>query len=303
MGSRARIAAAACLVASGLLVGGAGAATALADTGTAGGSDDTPDSRTQKEPRRDRPSGDADSAAGKQADPPSDVSTGGDARKPRVEVKTRSGRPAGEEPEEPGQENPRPPCCEGGGKDCGPGWPSPDAPTGPPTYDGEYGENRPETLPPVFPMPPMGQGPEVLDTVPGIGAGADDATEAPITVPIIITRPAAVAPPAGPGAAAGPAPGGVGAGSAAAPRQAPGPPTPRQPLPEATGSSVAMPGSAYRMGYAEHLRGAGITQLAALALPGVAGILILTGAGGLVGYRQAKAIQRVPPSGTARFMN
>ena len=50
-----------------------------------------------------------------------------------------------------------------------------------------------------------------------------------------------------------------------------------------------VPASSYRIGYTEYLRTAGLPQVAALAVPGLAGILLLTGAGGLVGYRQAKA--------------
>ena len=58
----------------------------------------------------------------------------------------------------------------------------------------------------------------------------------------------------------------------------------------------------YRIGYTEYLRTAGLPQVAALAVPGIAGILVLTGAGGLVGYRQAKAGHAVRAGGTARFM-
>ena len=46
-----------------------------------------------------------------------------------------------------------------------------------------------------------------------------------------------------------------------------------------------------------------MSQVAALAVPGVAGILVLTGAGGFVGYRQAKAGHAVRTGRTARFVN
>ena len=108
------------------------------------------------------------------------------------------------------------------------------------------------------------------------------------------------------GPAAGPTalPSGAGSALPAAPRQATAQPPPaRQPLPATAGSNVAVPASSYRVGYGEYLRTAGLPQVAALALPGVAGILVLTGAGGLVGYRQAKAGHVVRTSGTARFMN
>jgi hypothetical protein len=42
--------------------------------------------------------------------------------------------------------------------------------------------------------------------------------------------------------------------------------------------------------------------MAAVAVPGVTGILVLTSAGGLVGYRQARAGHAVRASGTARFI-
>ena len=97
------------------------------------------------------------------------------------------------------------------------------------------------------------------------------------------------------GASAGPPP--------AAPRAVTAePPAGRVPPPANVGSNVAVPNSSYRIGYTEYLRTAGLPQVAALAVPGLAGILVLTGAGGLVGYRQAKAGHAVRVGGTARFM-
>lgn len=58
----------------------------------------------------------------------------------------------------------------------------------------------------------------------------------------------------------------------------------------------------FRAGYPDYLRAAGLSEVAAVAVPGFTGILILTGAGGLVGYRQARAGHVVRRSGTARFM-
>jgi hypothetical protein len=77
----------------------------------------------------------------------------------------------------------------------------------------------------------------------------------------------------------------------------------REPLPAIAGSNVAVPASSYRIGYTDYLRNAGLSQVAALAVPGLAGMLVLTGAGGLVGYRQAKAGHAIHTSGTARFVN
>jgi len=46
-----------------------------------------------------------------------------------------------------------------------------------------------------------------------------------------------------------------------------------------------------------------MSQLVALAAPGLAGMLVLTGAGGLMGYRQAKAGHALRTGGGARFVN
>jgi len=69
------------------------------------------------------------------------------------------------------------------------------------------------------------------------------------------------------------------------------------------GSNIAVPATSYRIGYTEYLRNAGLSQVAALAVPGVTGMLVLTCAGGLLGYRQAKSGHAVHTSGTARFVN
>jgi hypothetical protein len=70
-----------------------------------------------------------------------------------------------------------------------------------------------------------------------------------------------------------------------------------------TGVDIVPPASTFRIGYGEKLRSAGMPQIVVLALPGVIGILILTGAGGLLGYRQAKAGQTVRSRAMTRFMN
>ncbi|MCV6999778.1 hypothetical protein [Mycolicibacterium alvei] len=57
----------------------------------------------------------------------------------------------------------------------------------------------------------------------------------------------------------------------------------------------------FRAGYADYLRVASIKELVAVTLPGVTGMMALTGLGGLVGFRQAKAGRTVPIDAT-RFM-
>jgi hypothetical protein len=56
------------------------------------------------------------------------------------------------------------------------------------------------------------------------------------------------------------------------------------------------------VGYPEYLREAKTGEVAALAVPGVVGLLVLTALGGVVGYRQARAGHLVHAAGTARFL-
>jgi len=80
-------------------------------------------------------------------------------------------------------------------------------------------------------------------------------------------------------------------------------PAVRSPQPTTFGTkNEIVAGPAFRAGYPDYLRAAGLSEVAAVAVPGFTGILILTGAGGLVGYRQARAGHVVRRSGTARFM-
>ncbi len=58
----------------------------------------------------------------------------------------------------------------------------------------------------------------------------------------------------------------------------------------------------FRPGYPDYLRAAGLSEVAAVAVPGFAGIITLTAAGGLVGYRQARATVSAPAR-AARFVN
>jgi hypothetical protein len=151
---------------------------------------------------------------------------------------------------------------------------------------------RPE-LPPEMQLPPAAE-PSAIAAEPGVGAAAADLPIQPITLPVI------VAPAAGLG-------GGGPAGSPALPLAPRGvnaePLAGREPLPANVGSNIAVPATSYRIGYTEYLRNAGLSQVAALAVPGVTGMLVLTCAGGLLGYRQAKAGHAVHTSGTARFVN
>jgi hypothetical protein len=148
-------------------------------------------------------------------------------------------------------------------------------------------------------QPGASGGPAALDAGAGVVAPAPVAP-APITMPVIVAPP-----PVGLGVGpAGAGPGGAGSGPPPppAPRAVTAPPpTVRVPPANAGGTGPAS-NSSYRLGYTEYLRTAGLPQVAALAVPGIVGILVLTGAGGLVGYRQAKAGHAVRVGGSARFM-
>ena len=380
MGSRVRMVAAACLVSSGLLAGGAGASMALADPSLTGdehtddsvgdgpdhgrdGSGEKPKShpddkktatgvgpqtggtgsehsddvgsgkaeQTGKEPGEPKPGDEkqgaddpknGDNGDGVNPDDPNCSKTGsnggagcgggnsnGDPDDPLTTKPTKDESPTNVEqlPAEPGG-------CDDKNKDhCSPGWPwwpwpwpwNPGEPPGPGGGGGggaapEVPSGRPHVLPqlqlPPELMPPETEpGPTVIDAQPGVGIAAAQLPIAPITLPVI------VAPAIGLGG---------GGGSPGAPTLPLTPrgvtaelPAGREPLPANVGSNVAVPAASYRIGYTEYLRSAGLSQVAALAVPGLGGMLVLTGAGGLVGYRQAKAGRAVHTTGTARFVN
>jgi hypothetical protein len=354
VGSRVRIAAATCLMASGLLAGSATAAIAFADpvlTGDGSGDKHTNDSVGNG--RDEKPTSDPDEknttpgAGGKAEDPkaedgkkdeendgdnngiggnPNNGNCGnsgsngnaqgcGGANDPDDPPTTKPTRPP--TPEEPPQPPDDPGGCEEENKDgCSPGgpwwpWPWPWNPGQPPALGGGGGGGAPEVasgrpqIPPQMQLPSELMPPEkepveptVIDVVPGVGVAAAELPIAPITLPVV------AAPAIGLG-------GGGGSGGAPAAPSLPGTPrgvtaeprAGREPLPARLGSNAAVPASSYRIGYTEYLRSAGLLQVAALAAPGVAGMLVLTGAGGLVGYRQAKAGHAVHTSGIARFVN
>jgi hypothetical protein len=72
--------------------------------------------------------------------------------------------------------------------------------------------------------------------------------------------------------------------------------------PPAANGSTPMGTRASRLGYAEYLRNAKLLELAVVALPGVAGLLMLTVGGGVIGYRQANAGRIVRINGAASFL-
>ncbi len=154
----------------------------------------------------------------------------------------------------------------------------------------------------------------VLDALGGAGGGSDyaptDFGGAPVLQAPIFAIPV---PPAGsavfPAAAPFAAPG-AGTGLAATPRVVgtePGATTTgirsggtQEQTPTSTVNSMSA--QAPRQGFTEYLRNPGLPQLAGAALPGVAGILLLTCGGGVIGYRQASAGRMVRMSGAARYL-
>jgi hypothetical protein len=59
---------------------------------------------------------------------------------------------------------------------------------------------------------------------------------------------------------------------------------------------------AFRAGYSDYLRNAGMAQITSIALPGVIGIVLVTIGGGFIGYRQARAGHIIRAQGIARFL-
>lgn len=116
----------------------------------------------------------------------------------------------------------------------------------------------------------------------------------PVPVPVIAVPPAVAG--SGPSGAPTPEPPGVAPRSVTAHQ----PPVHRPP-PASVEDPAAVPVN-FRIGYREYLRTAGVAQIAAVAVPGTVGILLLTALGSVVGYRQAKAGRAGYPGSVARFV-
>lgn len=112
---------------------------------------------------------------------------------------------------------------------------------------------------------------------------------APVAIPAVPALPAPVpsAPPAGPPPAA---------------PSAPIVPAPRSEPPAAQQLSVPAVPESFRLGYADYLRTASTSDLLLAVLPGLGGMVLMTAAGGVVGFRQARAAQTLPSPQIARFL-
>jgi len=78
------------------------------------------------------------------------------------------------------------------------------------------------------------------------------------------------------------------------------PPNPPNPINE--NAATLSDAVAFRAGYSDYLRNAGMAQITAIAVPGAAAILLFTLAGGFIGYRQARAGHLIRAEGISRFL-
>ena len=125
---------------------------------------------------------------------------------------------------------------------------------------------------------------------------------APVPPPAAIVPPLVIVLPALPVSVVG-HPGGT-APSAISPPVPAGLPVPVQPPVReiVAESAVERVPDTFRAGYPGYLRAASFDEVAGVALAGVSGLFVLTAAGGLIGYRQAKAGLMTRSSGMARFL-
>jgi len=189
-----------------------------------------------------------------------------------------------------------------------------------------FGQSQPKPQPTPSPsfrtseVPAEVPNVEVIDSS---GEGGSDYAQAgdlqPVRAPLVIAPPPPAAPPrpvVPPGAppvippvAVAPPPAGGRPGSqvhvpnsivAGAPPRMRGPAPESVPPPAAGAGPVEVP--ATRLGYQRYLRTANVADMAVVALPGVAGLALMTVSGAFIGRRQARAGHMLRHTGTARFM-
>lgn len=117
----------------------------------------------------------------------------------------------------------------------------------------------------------------------------------PVAVPPVPPVPVVVAPPGAPA-------GGGGAPAAPATPSVPALTPPAVTAPAPAGPPPNAVPASFRVGYADYLRTANNMDLLFAVLPGMAGLVLLTAAGGAIGVRHARAAQAVPAPQIARFM-
>jgi len=156
------------------------------------------------------------------------------------------------------------------------------------------------------------EGPPVADSGGGgvdplsVGVAAEPPVlQAPLVIAPLPIPVSAVSPPAAPlGTAAGAtAPAQVAVEVAAAGARAPAIRGSLQPTTEPANSSMmSTSGQATQLGYSRYLREPTAGELALLALPGLAGLLMLTVSGGFIGYRQANSARAFRMQNASRFL-
>ncbi|KAA0105600.1 hypothetical protein [Mycolicibacterium sp. P1-5] len=149
----------------------------------------------------------------------------------------------------------------------------------------------PRTIPPPGEPGEPGEPPVISASSGAVGPAGIEPP--PITMPPLIGLPPVFEAPMRP----------LGPGAEPGPRSGPGRESAqtreRPPATSAAAGTEVPPSS--RVGYPKYLQDAKIGEVAAVALPGFAGLLALTGFGGFLGYRQAKAGHLVRAAGTTRF--
>jgi hypothetical protein len=159
------------------------------------------------------------------------------------------------------------------------------------------GTNRPSNLPPVPTAP--GSREIVIRNAPAPPAPAAPAPAAPVPAPVVVP-PVILSPMVPPAPVIGPVvtspPPEV-----HPPSVTPSPRTDRQPAPVGEFGPKGIPAT-FRAGYADYLRAATVGEIAAVAVPGTAGLFVITTLGGLVGFRQARAAQALPPANIANVV-
>lgn len=173
------------------------------------------------------------------------------------------------------------------------------------------GTGRPSNLPPVPTAP--GTREIVIRAEPTAPAPAAPAPAAPapagpvpapvvvppVVVPPVVVPPIVVPPMMPPAPAIGPVV--TPPPDVHPPSLTPPPRTDRQPAPVGDLGPQGIPVT-FRAGYPDYLRTATVGELAAVALPGAAGIFVLAALGGLVGFRQARAALALPPANMANVV-
>ena len=157
---------------------------------------------------------------------------------------------------------------------------------------------RPAFELPQPPLPKVTAKPDVVDVGSRLAVSVVGTVGGPPVVPfpVVVIPPVNVVPPIVGAPPARPA--------EAPPARPPGA-APREQVPLGTGASAGGPAGAsgsYRAGYNQYLRTAEVSEVAVIAVPGLAGILLLTAGGGFIGYRQAKAGHVVRAEGIGRFL-